>query len=88
MCFGQGTPQLRFDHFAAAQAGRAHADTSGGGADFGVDWTQVNIPASLSHVVRVADIVSKLRTLAAKIAYMCHRTAPDKPETCSVKTLF
>jgi hypothetical protein len=63
---------LRFNHFATAQAGRANADAFGGGAHFGVDRAQVNIPAPLGHVVSVADIVPELRPLAADITNMCH----------------
>ena len=63
---------LRFNHFAAAQAGGADADAFGGGAHFGVDRAQVDVPAPLGHVVGVADIVSELRPLAAEITNMCH----------------
>jgi hypothetical protein len=63
---------LRFDDFAAAQAGRADADASGGVAHLGVDWAQIDVPAPFSHVVSVADIVPELRPLAADITNMCH----------------
>ena len=63
---------LRFDDFAAAQAGGADADALGGSAYFGVDGTQVHVPAPLGDVVGVADIVSELRPLAAELTYLCH----------------
>ena len=63
---------LRFNDFAAAQAGRADADSFGRGANLGVDRAQVDVPAPFGHVVRVTDIVPKLRPLAADITNMCH----------------
>jgi hypothetical protein len=67
-----GTRILRFDDFAATQAGCADADTFGRGAYLGVNWAQVDVPAPFSHVVSVADIVPELRPLAADITNMCH----------------
>src|SRR5450631_4580039 len=63
---------LRLDDFTAAQAGRADAHTLGGRAHTGVHRTQVDVPAPLGDVVRVADAVSRLRLLAADIALLCH----------------
>jgi len=76
-----GTSRLCFNDFSAAQAGSADADTLGGGADFGVNRAQVDVPAPLGHVVGVADIVAELRPLAADITNMCHETAPDQFRT-------
>jgi hypothetical protein len=64
--------QLRFDYFAAAQAGRAHAHVLRGRSHFRVNRTQIDVPAPLAHVVGVADGVSKLRPLAAYITYSSH----------------
>ena len=64
--------RLRFNDFAAAQAGRADADALGRGAYLGVNWAQVDVPAPFSHVVSVADIVPELRPFAAEITDMCH----------------
>ena len=64
--------RLCFDDFAAAQAGGAHADVLGGRADFGVNRTQIDVPASLAHVVRVTDGIAELRPLAADITNSCH----------------
>ena len=63
---------LRFDDFTAAQAGGANAHALCSSADAGVHRTQINIPAPLSDVMRVADAVSRLRLLAADIALLCH----------------
>ena len=64
--------RLRFDDFAATQAGGADANALGSAANFGVDRPQIDIPAPLGHVVRVTDIVSELRPLAADFTNMCH----------------
>ncbi len=67
--------RLRLDDFAAAQAGRADADVLSLARDLGVHRTQVNVPAPLSDVVRMADAVSRLRLLAADIALLCHKNS-------------
>jgi hypothetical protein len=56
---------LRFDDFAAAQAGGADAHALGGRADPSMDRPQVDVPAALGDIVRVADAVSRLRLFAA-----------------------
>lgn len=63
---------LRLDDFAAAEAGRADADALSLAANLGVHRSQVDVPAPLSDVVRVADAVARLRLLAADIALLCH----------------
>ena len=63
---------LGFNDFAAAQAGRADAHALRGRAHAGVHRTQIDVPAPLGDVVRVADAVSRLRLLAADIALLCH----------------
>jgi hypothetical protein len=63
---------LGFNDFAAAQAGRADADALPLTADFRVHRTQVDVPAPLGDIVRVADAVSRLRLLAADITLLCH----------------
>src|SRR5271157_911240 len=69
---GGGYCFLRFDYFAAAQAGGAHTDALGGRAHAGVHRTQVYVPAPLGDVVGVADTVSELRLLAADITLLSH----------------
>ena len=63
---------LRFRDFAAAYAGRADAHALGGRAHASVHRTQVNVPAPLGDVMRVTDVISRLRLLAADVALLCH----------------
>jgi hypothetical protein len=63
---------LRFDDFAAAQAGSTHADALGSALHLGVHRTQIDVPPPLGDIVGVADVISKLRPLAAYFANLCH----------------
>jgi hypothetical protein len=57
----------------------------GRGSHLGVNRAQIDVPASLAHIVGVADGVSELRTLAANITNSCHNSIiPSRPvaETC------
>jgi hypothetical protein len=63
---------LRFYDFAAAQAGSTDADALARALHFGVNRTQIDVPAPLGHVVGVADVISKLRPFAADLANLCH----------------
>jgi hypothetical protein len=63
---------LRLNDFTASQAGSADADPLARALHFGVHWAQIDVPAPLGHVVGVADVISKLRPLAADFAYLCH----------------
>ena len=63
---------LGFDHFAGLDAGRADAYPLIGPVDSRAYGTQIHIPAAAAHVVRVADGVSKLRSLAADFTYLGH----------------
>ena len=63
---------LGFGDFAGTQTTGADADALTLARNLGVYRTQVNVPAPLGHVVSVADVVSRLRPLAADIAYLCH----------------
>ena len=67
---------LGFHDFTATQAGRADADALSLAIYLGVNRTQIDVPAPLGHVVGVADVVSRLRLLAANITLLCHWTAP------------
>jgi hypothetical protein len=79
---------LGFNHFAAAQAGRADADPFSLSVDFGVHWTQVDVPAPLGHVVGVADAVSRLRLLAANFTLLCHGLLLPKSSDLVRRTLI
>src|SRR5207302_1247793 len=62
-------------HFAAANAGGAGANTLAHAIHHGPHRAQVHIPAPLSHIMGVADIVAELRPFAADIAYSWHRNS-------------
>ena len=65
--------QLSFLDFAASQARRANADTLACALPhFSVDRAQIDVPAALGHIMGVADVISKLRPLAAYLANLCH----------------
>ena len=64
---------LGFNHFARAQAGRAHADPLRRRPHLSVHRTQVDVPAPFAHVVGMADGVPELRPLAADITDSCHK---------------
>jgi hypothetical protein len=67
----RGKP-LRLDHFPAAQAGSADPYTPGGALNLGMNRTEIDVPATLGHVMGVADVISKLRALPADFANLCH----------------
>jgi hypothetical protein len=58
--------------FAAAYAGSAGAQALAGASDHCTDTLQIYIPPALGHVVGVADLIPKLRLLAANFTYLCH----------------
>ena len=66
---------LRLYDFTAAQAGRADAHAFRSRTHAGMHRTQIDVPAPLGDVVRVADAVSRLRLLAADFTLLCHWTA-------------
>lgn len=69
--------------FAAAQAGCANAHAFSGRAHFGVNRPQIDVPAPLAHVVRVADGVAAHRLLAANLTNLCHLDcSPESVRTC------
>ena len=63
---------LGFCDFAAAQAGSADAKPLIAALHLRVDIAQVHVPTPFRDVVGVADVISKLRPLAAIFAYLCH----------------
>ena len=64
--------ELRLYNFAATQAGRANAHALGAAGHFGANRAQIDVPAPLGDVVRVADVVTACRLLAAYRTYLCH----------------
>ena len=67
-----GERQLSFGYFAATQAAGANPHALVAGLGLGVDGTQVDIPPPPPDVVRVADVVTKLRAFAADFTNLCH----------------
>lgn len=65
--------ELRFLDFAGLKAARADAETPVRSLYNRAHRAQIHVPAALSHVVGVTDVVSKLRPFAAHFAYACHR---------------
>src|SRR5271168_957972 len=63
---------LRLNDFAAAQAAGANSDALAVAVYLGVNRAQIDVPTPPRHVVRVADVVSELRPLAADLTYLCH----------------
>ena len=57
-----------------AQACGANPDSLARAVHDSADGPQVHVPTPLRHIVSVADVISKLRSLAAHIAYACHET--------------
>ena len=42
-----------------------------------MDWTQVDVPTPLRHVMGVADFVAGKRLLAANFTHLCHYLTPN-----------
>src|SRR5205809_4823155 len=63
---------LCLNNLARFEAGRADAHALGCAVHDSAYRTQIHIPAPPADVVSVADVVSKLRPLAAQFTYSCH----------------
>ena len=63
---------LRLDDLAAAQTRGADANALRPAFHFGANRAQIDVPAPFGHVMGVADVVSKLRPLAANLTNLCH----------------
>lgn len=57
-----------------ADTGHADPQAARGAIHQRTNALQVHVPTALGDVVRVADPVAKLRSAAADITYLCHRT--------------
>src|SRR5579871_3246754 len=68
---------LCFGDLAALDAAGAYADALGRTVYQGLDGLQIHVPAPARHVVRVRDVVTKLRAFAANFANLCHNFAPN-----------
>jgi hypothetical protein len=65
-----GSGLLGFDDLAAPETAGADANAFPHTLYFGVNWTQIDIPAPLAHVMSVADVISELRPFAADFTYL------------------
>ncbi len=63
-----------FLDFAGADAGGADTNALAGAIYQRANGLQVDVPAALGHVVRVADAVAELRTTAAYFTNLSHKT--------------
>jgi hypothetical protein len=72
--------QLALNDLAGFDAAGADANPLGNAVRNGLYRLQVRIPAAPRHVVRVRDIVTKLRSFAAKLTYLCHDESPELPK--------
>ncbi len=61
-----------FLDFTVADAGCAGPNALVGAFDDGMDGLQIQVPAALGYVVRVADFVTELRSATADITYFRH----------------
>jgi hypothetical protein len=66
--------ERRFLHLPVANAGSTHTQALSGSVHKGMDSMQVQIPATLRHIVSVADAVSKLRSTTANFTNFRHKT--------------
>jgi hypothetical protein len=63
-----------FLNFSAFDAGRANADATAGAVDESADFFQIDVPAPLGDIVRVADPVAELRPPSTHITRFRHKT--------------
>ena len=64
--------RLRLLHLPTLQTAGAHLHASMRSLNDRPDRTQIHVPAPLGDVMSVADVISKLRPLAAYLANLCH----------------
>ena len=71
---------LRLDDLAAAQAVGADAHALVAVRSLGVHRAQIDVPAPLSNVMRVTDVVSRTRPFAANFTNLCHEVLQKIPD--------
>jgi hypothetical protein len=74
--------QLRLGDLSALDAAGANPDPLGCAVHERLDSLQIHVPAATRHVVRVRDVIAKLRPFAANIAYLCHDFTPISFRFC------
>src|SRR5512137_2395182 len=70
----------RLDNLAGAQAPRAHSHPLGAAVDRRAHRLEVRLEPPRGHVVRVADVVARHRTLAADFTPLRHGSLPEERE--------
>jgi hypothetical protein len=68
--------ELPLHDLAGLDAAGADADALGRAIHNSLDRLQIHIPAATRYVVRVRNVVTKLRAFAAKLTYLCHDLTP------------
>ena len=68
---------LGLNDFAALDAAGADTQLLRHAIHFGFHGAKVNVPAPTCNVVRVRDVVSELRTLAADLTNLSHDKTPN-----------
>lgn len=63
---------LALNYFAGLDAAGADAHALARTIDLSFHRLQVHVPATAGRVVSVRDVIAELRTLAAKITFLCH----------------
>jgi hypothetical protein len=63
-----------FLHLAGTDTGRADSDFLAAAVDQGANGLEVEVPAPLGDIMRVADPVAELRPAAANFTKLCHKT--------------
>jgi hypothetical protein len=79
---GRWGRMLRLGDLPSLDATGADANALGSAVDKGLYRLQVDVPAAPRNVVRVRDVVSKTRALAANVAYLCHDYSPNYGVSC------
>src|ERR1035437_3784451 len=69
--------RLCLSDFTTLDAAGAYADALCRAIDQGLHRLQVHVPAPTRYVVRVRDVIAKLRAFAANVAYLCHCSTPN-----------
>ena len=67
---------LGLEDLAALDAGGADAHLAGAALDLCPNGTQIDIPPTARHVVRMRDVVTELRTFLADCTNLRHGNAP------------
>ena len=73
---------LGLGDLAALDAVGAHAEALACAVNQCVDGLKIRAPAAPGYVVGVGDVIAKLRTFAANVAYLCHCLTPNSSSGC------